>query len=278
MMHWMLSILMALVILVGSGCSRGVVETSDKAAIVRDIATDDGGVRLVVRTDADELRTVDQLTVWIEVIRRSDVEAALVEPDWQGRGWTLVQSHDAPEALVENQFRTERVVTIEPFLSGEYEIPSIVVQTQTGPIATEPIVIPVVSVLEADDSGVLAASDGLRVPDELHASKWNVLVAIGVGVGVVGAGLVLWRAGRVREHTGPSPIEQLQMIAEGKCGDESEAIACVHHAIEALDEGDAELASVRTMCEHARYSASPDAQVSAEHMATQALEIVEGRR
>lgn len=272
MIRYTLSILIALTLLVGCKPTEQSSATTDSPT--QTVSTQDGSVQFRLYTDQSTLTTMEQIVLRIELDRDATATASLVEPDFQAAGWTLITEHTTPEKLQGDRLRTNWSFTLEPFLAGEYEIPSIVVETSSGMMTTDPITISVTSVLDVDDAGQLSATEQLFTPQDPPASSTNMYLAVGAVSGILLAAGVFWWVGRSHPSFETTPTEQLQTIADGRCTDQQKAIAIVHHAVLALETNE-KLRPVRVACEHERFSGSTTNETDAEQLANQALRIME---
>ena len=256
------------------GCERSISQATANAGPIESASTDDGRAEIFVYANASEITTLDQLVIRLELFRDIGFEANLVEPQWTSFGWTLIRVDRQPEELIDGRLRSEYTVTLEPFLEGEYAIPSVVVKTSMGLIQTQPVVVVVGSVLASSDSGELAPSEGFRIPSDPSVSLVGPIIAVIAGCGVlVSLGLVWWH-GRACEKPNLTPTDQLQMVMDGQYRDNDEALACVHRAIETMGDHVEELQTVRLACERLRYSPAVEPVADAKQLAAQALDIV----
>lgn len=271
---WVAGLLMAVGLCV-VGCTPDAEKDSDAAEVRSDSSDPASGVRVVVSVARTEIETVDRLEVAIEVVRPAGMGIGWSEPDWDAAGWDRVERVDEPARVMEGGLIAERaVVTLEPFLDGDYEVPAVSVAIGERSVATAPIGVAVVSVLESDDTG--AMSEALpAVPAEPRTTNSTGLVVAAVAV-ALGALLVFWRLMGVdrggSDDEAPGPVESLRMAAEGRI-EGSEALARVHRAIDRLDADRAGmLRPLAARCERARFG--PAGSDDASAIAREALGLL----
>lgn len=270
MMRWAFTILAMLILPACSGSTPSDGDTSPKATA----HNEDGSVVLDVYCDVTELTTVDQLVVTAELSRSPGAEASIEPTDWEAAGWSLVSQTHTPETLRGGLLLFTQTITLEPFLDGEYRIPSIVASAGKWKIATDPIGITVSSVLDPADTGEIAVTTELLPPSEPHERDGTALVLIGIGAGLIFAGAVFWWTGRT-EPIEPTPREQLEEIAEGHFDNEHDALALVHRLVDSLGSNE-RLGSVLEACNRARYMGSEEPAGAAKALANEALNAMEG--
>ena len=171
-------------------------------AVVRQTAN--GGASLTLTLDRDALTIVETLALQFEV---ETGETDTVEFPASGNGFgefAVILDEPAGERLLGNSrvVRTHEYV-LQPFLPGEYEIPSLtVVVNGTSELTTDPIPIAVDSVLEdPQDSELRDISEPVDVPVPWW---WWVAAAIGIAAGV--AALAWWRRRRLTARSAPKPV------------------------------------------------------------------------
>ncbi|RMH31285.1 MAG: hypothetical protein D6692_00690 [Planctomycetota bacterium] len=248
-------------------------------------ATDAGaGVELTVEADASTITTTDRLRVRITVRRPIGEPVTLVEPDWAGAGWTLVDTVDSePRLSGEGLIERARTVVLEPFLDGVYPIPSVAVSWQgsggNGTLASQPLEVRVESVLEADDDGVISPPSPALPPqspegDGLPAGVLAAAVLLGAGV----VGYLLARPRPVDREPEFDPIHRLRAIADSPVEGESD-LCEVHRAVAAL-EAECDTVALRALlreCERARFGPEDGERRGARDIAADALALLEVR-
>jgi hypothetical protein len=269
---WLAGLLLAACLCL-SGCTRGAEPGADMPEVRSESSDPASGVRVVVSVERAEIETVDRLEVAIEVVRPAGMGIGWSEPDWDAAGWERVDRVDQAARVLEGGLIAERaVVTLEPFLDGEYEVPAVSVAVGERSVATMPIGVTVVSVLETDDPGMMSeALPAVAAKPETTHSTGMVVAAVAVG-----ALLVVWRLTRIgrgaTDDGTPGPMESLRMAAEGRF-EVSEALARVHRAIDGLDvERAGMLRPLAVRCERARFG--PGGGEDARAIAREALDLL----
>lgn len=165
---------------------------------------ENGGARLALTLDRDVLSTVDTATLRLEV--ETDEADSVEFPD-AGDGFgdlaVLREEPAADRLLGSGRVLRARQYVLQPFLPGEYEIPSLVVTLNgTSELATEPITITVESVLEdSEDAELRDISEPVEVP-----APWWWWAAALMGVAAVLAAWAWWRRRRSAAGSGPRAI------------------------------------------------------------------------
>lgn len=271
---WVTGLLMAVGLCV-AGCTRAAEPKADMSEVRSESSDPASGVRVVVSVARTEIETVDRLEVAIEVVRPAGMGIGWTEPDWDAAGWERIKRVDQAAGVLEGGLIAERaVVTLEPFLDGAYEVPAVSVAVGERSVATSPIGVAVVSVLDADDPGTMSeALPAVAAESETTRSTGMVVAAVAVALGAL---LVVWRLTRVgrgaTEDGTPEPMESLRMAAEGRF-EGSEALTRVHRAIDRLDvERAGMLRPLAVRCERARFG--PGGGEDARAIAREALGLL----
>ncbi len=185
-----------------------------------------------LQADKDTLSIAESLVLSLEAEVEEGFEAEL-----PGFGEKLGEfgikdyREEPPKLTSENKLLSRKTYTLEPFLSGEYTIESMLIRfrkrsdgvgtTEGGPgqapafdeeIATEPVTIKVTSLLEKDQKEL--ALNPIRGPVNLPSGSIPFSLALGfVVVALVGAGFVLFfrsRRGRsLCQEAPPIPPHEL---------------------------------------------------------------------
>lgn len=216
------------------------------------------GVRLALSVDRTEIQTVDRLRVMLEIVRPAGMGIGWSEPDWEAAGWERVDRVDTPQRVLPDGLIQERaVVTLEPFLDGEYQVPGLSVPIGERLVSTAPIGVLVTSVLDASETNpeLAEASPAAMMDTESGPGTGLVVAAVAVALGAL---LIVWRlTGARREEateSTPEPVEALRMAADGRL-DGQDALTHVHRAIDRLDsEQSGLLRPLAARCERARFS------------------------
>jgi hypothetical protein len=225
------------------GCGGAAPSPVEPAPELRVEAADpDTGVGLTVSADRGAVSTVDRVTVEIVVSRPAGLAVSLAEPDWAAAGWEIVATNGPRlDAGPDGRIEERRVLTLEPFLAGTYEIPPVVASAGDAAgggwsVATGVMRVEVRSVLEPGDEGDLAGPAEVVGPPPADAPRTGLMIAAGVvGLGVVA---LLWRLTRSggpddEGQTPLAPVEALRRVAEGRAPGEDE-LGMVHRAVDRL--------------------------------------------
>lgn len=193
---------------------------------VSTVVTDDqAGVRLEVSLDRAEMTTTDRLRVRIEVTRPVGVPITMIEPDWSAANWSLTDTADtAPLATPDGRITRSRTVVLEPFLDDEYAVPPVTLTwTRDGTdsvISSQPLPIPVRSVLPETDDGLLAAAlPALAPPTQGESTSWLPVVIGGCGLIALAAAWFLVRRRPRQPLSEPTAFEVLRAEAASPAPD-----------------------------------------------------------
>ncbi len=258
-----------------AGCADQNDPVATSGQISSTAQTESGSVRFTVWADSDELRTVDQLGVRIKINWASSEDVKLFAPDWEGAGWTLVDSYHEPDMVEGAGFSRLWSFTIEPFLEGQYSIPPIEVDTNLGSITSEPIAVSVHSVLDTGSTSELAEHRPLALPSEPESSNISGLVILGAVGGLILAFVLFWLVRKPGVKLEPTPRETLQAIADGDFEDAGEAFRCVHRVVSTL-RTTAKTIEIETECEQARFNGCTTMTSDPRTIAMRAIRAMEG--
>ena len=251
-----------------------------------------GPVTLRVESDRDTIRTVDRAAVRIGVTLEPGATLTDLSVDAEAAGWTVIDDRQEPERLIgQGRTRLSRTLTLEPFLEGEYEIPSVhaawSMADASGVVTSEPMRVRVTSVLEADDP--LTIGEVRPIPPEtIEAAQRSgapTLVAIlgGVGAAALLATALIWRRSR---RAAPDPasviLARLERAAQaGEPGVEACAEAAEALRLLAGDRVDGSARSLIDRLDDARFAPASDADRIADLVRDAAAlgrSLIEARR
>ncbi len=168
-----------------------------------------GPVELHLRVSKERITIAERLTLELEALAEEGYEVELPRFGEKLEEFGIVDYESPPKELTEDgRVKTLRVYTLEPFLSGDYKIPSMTVLfRETGgtdgehELQTEEVAVQVNSLLPKDVEE-LEIRD-IAGPDEIP-SKWLLWTGLGAGVlllVVLAAGLFWWlRRRRIRQE------------------------------------------------------------------------------
>lgn len=245
---------------------------------------DDARVELTLSTDRTELTTLDRLEVTITLRRPIANTVTLIEPDWEAAGWTRIDSTDSlPVAIDTDHIERFRIITIEPFLAGDYTIPPATIEWTTGTLTrilqTPELSATVTSVLADSDSPELAEPTPIIPPvsEKKEHSFTPLLISIAV---LVGALLLINAARRAgREDDKPTPLDTIRAIANNEHESDT-PLADLHRALataEPMPSSKHKLNALIARCEIARFTPAdraPVEQPDPKQLASAALEII----
>lgn len=195
---------LALVVLL-SGCRTGG-ESSGPAI---EQHHENGAAAISLQVDRDEITVADSLLVTLEATVPEGETLKFPEPGEKLGEFTLVGTTESEPRLGEDSRITlTRVYELEPFLPGDYEIPSLEISFGDGQsIATEPVSIAVVSVLPegTEDPEI----EEIAPPVGLPGFSWWVYALAALGLAAV-TFLFWWRFVRKKPmevEPAPAPHE-----------------------------------------------------------------------
>jgi len=185
-------------ILALTGCTRESTDQRPEPALVSSVQS--GPVELRVETDRDTLRTVDRVVVLVSVMLAPGASLDDLTIDAESEGWSTIEDRRSPPSTIDDA-RTlhERTLTLEPFLEGDYIVPTVSASwslgERSGIAATDPLTIPVTSVLTEDDAPELSEARALPPESIAEAGAANPWLAMTLKFGWAVAlmiGLALW--------------------------------------------------------------------------------------
>jgi len=192
------ALLLGILILSFSGCSKRSGSGSDSQSFAIDEAFDSGPLQVHVRVDANSVSIAETLTLELEatVEEGYDVTMPRVDSvlqhfgilDWDNLGNRLNQDNSQVETY---RYR------LEPFLSGTYDIPAFTFEftdvntpDTVHTLETEPIPVEITSLLGEDRENLTIADieEVVDIPRERsYAWAWGLGILL-----LLGAGLGLW--------------------------------------------------------------------------------------
>lgn len=180
------------------------------------------GVHLDMHWDREHITTADTLTVDLTARHSEDVEVTFPGEDADFGEFTLIEREAPPPELIEDgRLESSRTYILEPFLPGDYTLPSLEVRyegTQDDApqaIQTDPVDITVTSVLPEGEEAELR---DIAAPATVPPPMWPWIVATFVFLLLIAAALAYWRwrATRPKPTPPPEPADDraLQRLAE----------------------------------------------------------------
>jgi hypothetical protein len=178
-----------------AGCDRppGPVEVLPQPVSSR-VDSPIGSIEVSV--SASEIQTVEMLDVRVVILTEAGVATEQFAFDPAAAGWTVAhESAGAASAEVSGRFRVERRYALEPFLPGDYEVPSAGARLRLGDdepilLETQPQFVRVVSVLSESDRELSPVRSLAEAPAAATPSFMPWIVA-GACVGVVMVGALV---------------------------------------------------------------------------------------
>ena len=169
-------------------------------------AYESGDASLTVKASKDVITVADRLKLVLELTAPEGEAVAFPTPPEKLGEFTVIGTNDADPVLVEGaRILHRRAYELDPFLPGEYEIPSLTVQIgQDRQIETAPITIQVDSVLPA--AGETPDIKDIRPPLSLPGFAPWVYAVAALALAAVAFGAWWWRRRRKAEQEKPPPL------------------------------------------------------------------------
>lgn len=262
MRYWLLMIVG--IGLVMGGCSDRDVEVGTAAGtggVVSEIVEPMTGAGLRVEVASAEVDLTDVVRVRVEMSWGDGVEVELIEPRWEEAGWTGVVERWGEVRFDGVRFGRDVEFELEPFLGGEYVVPSIGIRAESEEAGRRiarlgAIDVLVRSVIEEGDDGVLDPVIGLAgMPgrNEERAMGWWIVG--GVGVAVVCGVVIVWirRRSLGGDEVEIEPEVVLMVVANAEEVSEDD-VGALHRAIVGLSDEHRELGSISDEIERVRFS------------------------
>ncbi len=276
-----LSLLLAGAYLAAPGCTGDAEPDAAAPALVSEVES--GPVQLSVSSSDASMRTVDRVEVRIQACL--DTGAALTELglDAESEGWTVISDRLlVAQSLPDGRVLHERTLVLEPFLEGEYTIPSARAAwtrgEESGVMLSDPMTISVQSVLKEDDTLELSGRRELppeSEPDEAGVNGTLIWIATRFGwVGVLAIGLVVWLLIRRNKR---DPVQAILARLERVASEPSEvSSACAEAAIAlrtlSSDHPPEATRALIDRLDDARFEPHPGASNNARRLITDAIE------
>ncbi|MFG0245405.1 MAG: hypothetical protein ACF8MF_05050 [Phycisphaerales bacterium JB052] len=263
-----------------TGCSGG--DPAPHVQLLTHEAEDaQSGARLMLNLHTDSIGIADRLWVEARWSWPDTISASLAPPEWGETDWTLIETIDEPVSRRGDRYEVSSRWLIEPFLPGEYIVPSPVVLTEsnstTNELSVEPFTVSVEGVLPVQDTGQLNPLATPVLPetqDEASPALW-VWVVFCVAVAALTV-LIIARRG---SHGEPDETvyAQLKRIENDDQLDQGQAFEILDRALTRLDprlRQTTEFAEMIRACDRARFAREPQQHVSPARIARHALELL----
>ena len=197
--------------LIAASCGSEVADPDgSEPAIIQEHEAE--GARLTLALDRVTLTTVETASLRLEV--ESDEADAVEFPDSKDGFGKFAVIGDEPggdRLLDDGRVVRQRNYVLQPFLAGEYEVPSLTaVLNGEEEISTDPIAVAVTSVLDdPQDSELRDISDPVDVP----MPRWWWLAAAAAVIALVALAMWIRRRRAAASAPGPEPPHALALAA-----------------------------------------------------------------
>jgi len=279
-MNWVRVMVLGLVVLLIGGCGEDApVVADDGAGFVSEITEPMTGAGLRVGIDATSVELTERVVVRAVLTWGDGVHVELIEPDWTGFGWHGVLVEPGAIRFDGVGYTQETVFLLEPFLGGDYEVPSIGMRASSEEAGKriarlEPIPVEVTSVLAESDGVELAPVIGLAAMEPVDdESGVNLGVWIGLGVTLVSVFVVLILArhdGDEEEEVDPETVLMVASQTEELSADD---LGALHRAMVVLGREHEGIRVISHEVERARFSGGAVDHGKIQAAAKRAVEI-----
>jgi len=175
-----------------------------------------GDASLSEKISRKKITAADSIKLVLEATAKEGVKIEFPAPTGKLGKFTVAGCDtSAPVLTGDNRILLRKSCTLEPFLPGDYQIPSLKVRFgEATEIATEPVGITVESVLSKD----VRQTDIKEVvpPVDLPTPWWVYLLVAVVAAGAAVAGYLLWKRHRAARECKPAPLPHQVALAELK--------------------------------------------------------------
>lgn len=260
---------------------------ANENGITTEIADPQTGVMIRVHIPSDTIGIADRITLQVDVEWALPATASIVPPDFEEQGWVLVDTYANPTQLHDGLYSTTNTYTLEPFLAGEYTIPTIAVditpdsEADYYQLLSMPMLVVVKSVLDTDDGGELVPAYGFTDASALESNESDSLMIPAIAVGMVLFAFVILL--RVMTHKDskqtppPSAHALLKRVVHKTHDNEPEGYSTLHQALMLLDTqllGTSEIHGFVQECERAQFSPDQQISISPAVMAQHTLDLL----
>ena len=203
----------------------------------------------------------------------------LIEPDWAGFGWHGVVVEPGAIRFDGVGFRQETVFLLEPFLGGDYEVPSIGIRASSEDAGKriarlDPVAVEVTSVLGESDGVELSPAIGLASMEQVEdESGMNLGVWIGLGVTLVSIVTVLMLTRHDEDVEEVVDPETVLMVATQTEVLSSDDLGALHRAMVELGREHEGIRVISHEVERARFSGGAVDHGEIQSAAKRAVEI-----
>lgn len=284
MIRILLLSLVSLIELSNMGCARAPAENESRET-TRTIREPVTGTTLETSVERAEYSVADRIWVTTSWHWTDDVNATLEDPDWSADDWSVIETIHSEPLREQQGYTALRRVLLEPFLPGEYTIPTGILLVESPELGEpvelmleKPITVRVVGVLPDTATGVLNPLAEPAVPPVAETESdalmlWVLFAAVGIAAG----GIVFYL--RTRDESGPphSVHDQLIMIRDARDLQRDHAFQLLERVFERLDprlRKTTEFAGMIRACEQARYAPESDTHANPSRLAAFTLELL----
>jgi len=257
----LISVLIALLLFgCGGGDGDAVVSEADSVSEITEALT---GARLRVEVEMTEIDLTGVVPVRVTMLWEDGVWVELIEPDWSGAGWMYVTEREGEIRFDGSIYSQTTDFELEPFLGGEYEVPSIGIRAESEDVGRriarlQPVGIVVESALDEADGRDLDPAVGLAamVPVEDEPSVgWGIWG--GLGIAFVSGVVIVWiRIRGTGERLESIDPEAVLVVAAGSETLSEEDLGALHRALVVLSSEHGSLRSISQEIERERFSGS----------------------
>jgi len=271
-----------------TGCQKATSEIAER--VVYEYSSPESPTTLTVILPTTTLGIADRLSVQVLVESPPPFTVRVDDIDWEDGGWTLIDAVHHP--IRESDGAEGKIMTLEseyvlePFLPGEYEIPSIHVQftSVTGVahvLQSESFAVTVDSALDSKDIGELApAADSFIPPLQSQPPRSQAWLVVAATSALLIIAFLVWKSMsgiRVATNDEQSSKDLLQEVADSTGINREDAFAQLARALSLLFPRLQETSEIRGMieeCEQARFSQDQQTSADPSTLAKHALELL----
>jgi len=283
------SLVFVLLTLLNAGCERAPTDdTSD--TVIQSAVEPMTETSLETKIDRTQLSVADRIWVtttwhWLDDQLVNDVVVTLEDPDWAAADWSLIESITTQPTRDERGYWAQRRVLLEPFLPGDYTIPTSRLLIESSLLDTpvelsieRPISVHVSGVLPESDAGALNPLAPPALPTETD-SKPNTMLIIGVSaaLAIVACVVIIYVRLQHAPTSSLSVHDQLVQIRDQQNLQRDHAFVLLERAFDRLDprlRQTTEFAGMIRACERARYAPESDPHTSPSRLAAFTLELL----